>query len=58
MIFKIHKDNIEDYTDWLNDHKEVCHVYGHTTIGGALTYSFTPTGLGMITKVSCGCGKY
>lgn len=26
-------------------------------IGGATTYSFTPTGLGTILVVSCTCGK-
>lgn len=26
-------------------------------IGGRLTYQLTPTGLGMVTKVICACGK-
>lgn len=27
------------------------------TIGGRLTYSFTPTGLGVVTIVCCACGN-
>lgn len=32
------------------------HCY-YGAIGGALTYSFTPTTLGVVIKVKCACGK-
>ena len=57
MIFKLSIDDINELKNWLEDHKEACHVYGKTAIGGALTYSFTPTGLGTVTTIKCACGE-
>ena len=57
MIFKLHDDDLKTYVEWLKNHKEECPVWGKTAIGGALTYSFTPTGLGTITTVKCACGE-
>jgi len=50
--------------DWLADHNKTCKFYddGSTAsnpcgaIGGRLTYSFTPTGLGTVVVVMCACG--
>lgn len=43
---------------WVKKHtKKKCKVYKNPgAIGGGMTYSFTPTGLGTIVKVQCGCG--
>ena len=57
MIFKLHEDDLKEYTNWLKEHRKVCDVYMKTAIGGELTYSFTPTGLGTITTVKCACGE-
>ena len=51
--------------DWLSVHNKTCKLYDDGTsdispsgaIGGRLTYSFTPTSLGIITVVKCACGK-
>lgn len=60
----IDKQEIENYLEWINNHK--CkftydpdkNPFPPTgAIGGGLTYSFTPTGLGVIIKVKCACGE-
>jgi hypothetical protein len=35
---------------------EECQEVGRSSIGGRLTYSFTPTGLGCVVVVRCACG--
>lgn len=45
---------------FLSNHE--CQYYGKMnsnsgSIGGAITYSFTPTGLGVVVKVKCACGE-
>ena len=57
MIFKLHEKDLKERKDWLDKHKKVCPGYGRSVIGGHLTYSFTPTGVGMIIKIKCGCGE-
>jgi hypothetical protein len=37
--------------------KHKCALRYHGAIGGALTYSFTPTSLGVVIKAKCACGK-
>lgn len=50
----------EKLNKWFCDHK--CVYYGRPdsyagAIGGNFTYEVTPTSLGDIFKVSCGCGQ-
>ena len=56
MEFIISKEDMEKFKKWDNDHN--C---GHKdyagAIGGRLTYSFSPTRVGMIIKVICACGE-
>jgi len=48
---------------WLKEHKQKCylwqeeHPFASGAIGGELTYSFTPTGIGIIIEVHCSCGE-
>jgi hypothetical protein len=51
-IWDKHHKNTCKYFD---DGSEICNPVG--AIGGRLTYSFTPTGLGLITSVECACGE-
>ena len=45
------------FKEWNNIHK--CELKNYSgAIGGRLTYSFTPTGLGLVTKVKCACGEF
>lgn len=45
-------------SEWNKEHKKTCGLGQNTlaAIGGRLTYSFTPTGIGAIKKVTCMCG--
>lgn len=50
---------------WETEHNKVCPYYDDGTqpaspsgaIGGRLTYSFTPTGIGVAVTIHCACGK-
>lgn len=56
MEFHLDKDQIAKYQDWVKDtsiHKKCKLVEGMTAIGGAITFSFTMTGLGVIETVRC-----
>lgn len=58
--FKIEEKEYKNYIKWILDHKDVCKIVNPLSqgaIGGALTYSFTPTNLGMIIKIKCSCGE-
>jgi hypothetical protein len=57
MIFRIHDEDLKEYGEWIKNHRKECQLDRLTAIGGALTYSFTPTGLGTITTIKCGCGE-
>ena len=48
-------DDAEKVRHWIKNHK--CSIYDQGTIGGRISYSFTPTGLGPISKVICACGE-
>jgi hypothetical protein len=52
-MFWIDKDQAKRMSKFSNDHR-VCQ---RGAIGGAVTYSFTPTSLGEVVKVKCACGK-
>lgn len=51
--------------EWRTEHRPNCDFYTEANgfpeiyvgaIGGGITYSFTPTGLGTITIARCACG--
>ena len=50
--FMIYPDESEKINEWLKDHN---HYSG--AVGGNITYSFTPTSIGIIGTVKCSCGK-
>lgn len=57
MEFRLGEKELEKYLEWSKEHDKGCRCYKNSgAIGGRLTFSFTPTSLGMITKVSCSCG--
>lgn len=54
--FNLDINELSKLEQWDNDHK--CELKEYSgAIGGRLTFSFTPTGLGVVTKVKCGCGE-
>lgn len=53
------KDN-EEAKVWLDEHDKTCRFKDRSSqgaAGGRLTYSFTPTGIGLMKKISCACGS-
>lgn len=52
-MFEIDKETFE----WCEEHKKFCKIKSTGAIGGRYTYSFTPTGLGVISTVKCACGE-
>jgi len=60
MKFELYGKELEMFNDWDRKHKKVCKLFNdlncNSTIGGRLTFSFTPTGLGPGISVKCACG--
>lgn len=60
-MFTLTNEEHNKLREWRYTH--TCHLRdssGETyvgAIGGSLTYTFTPTGIGTVTKVSCECGS-
>ena len=58
MRYELDPDQIVKEQTWNREHKKTCKVYNNQgAIGGRLTYTFTPTGLGIVTRVECACGE-
>ena len=64
MGFTLDREEQNKLVQWLTDHDNFCKLYDDGSkpvspqgaIGGRLTYSFTPNGVGMVTVVTCACG--
>jgi hypothetical protein len=59
MKFELNDKELEMFQDWNSKHKKECKLYNGPNppaIGGRLTFSFNPTGLGNGIKVTCVCG--
>jgi hypothetical protein len=62
-MFGLDEQQQQKFAEWNRNHKKECKFFQNEdgieqcgAIGGRLTYSFTPTGLGVITKIQCACG--
>jgi hypothetical protein len=60
-MFELTDEQMKQAREFENNHK--CSIprdeFGHKilgAIGGGITYSFTPTGLGVVEVVQCACG--
>jgi len=56
MEFQIILEDYNKYVEWYKEHMKECPIESAGAIGGRFTYSFTPIGLGVITRVTCVCG--
>lgn len=66
-MFSLDEDQGKKLDEWIAKHNETCphhykpEVHGmHNpagACGGTLTFKFTPTTLGMVTKVKCACNE-
>lgn len=60
MKFELYGSELESFQRWNREHKKTCTIVNGDTqaaIGGRLTFSFTPTGLGPAVSVECACGE-
>lgn len=60
MKFELSPEEVKMYNEWNREHKKVCSVILNSptpAIGGRLTFSFTPTGIGTFSTVKCICGE-
>jgi hypothetical protein len=58
MNFELLEEEVEKYYNWLIEHNKTCPNFKNEgASGGRLTFSFTPTNLGTVTKVTCACGE-
>lgn len=60
MVFEMSIPEIREANKWIKNHNKTCILIKNNisaTIGGAITYTFTPTGLGMACGVQCACGE-
>jgi hypothetical protein len=60
MMFELSDDEQKKFEKWDKKHKKKCEFgdpMKQGAIGGRLTFYFTPTSLGTITKVKCACGE-
>lgn len=53
MNFKLNQTQTNKIALWESTHR--CSVKNEGAIGGKVTFSFTPTSLGVIEKVKCAC---
>jgi hypothetical protein len=55
MLFELSQEEEKKFTKWNAKHSLCKGKEG--TLGGRLTFSFTPNGIGVITKVKCSICK-
>lgn len=62
MMFMLNEVEERTFQEWKEKHDVMCpYVIGKKSIGsigGRLTYRFTPTGLGTLVSVKCACGRH
>jgi len=64
-MFSLDKKQIQQIADWKRSHECSLRTNEHGVkneiyvgaIGGAITYCFTPTGLGDCVEAQCACGE-
>ena len=61
MKFELTNNELKKFEEWDIEHKKVCSLLINpdniSTIGGRLTFMFTPTSLGPAVSVKCACGE-
>ena len=65
MKFETSESNIQKMNDWLQEHIQTCAywqpnkqgILPQGANGGAISYIFTPTSIGLVVEVKCCCGQ-
>jgi len=59
--FTLEPAQVKKFKKWNNKHKKTCkYALDQTSmgaVGGRLTFSFIPTGIGCISEIKCACGE-
>lgn len=59
-MFQLSEKEREVESKWLKKHNKTC-IFKNPdkqgAIGGRISYIFTPTSLGVLTKIKCACGE-
>ena len=56
LTFDLLGGELKKYHRWKAKHDKTCPDKG-AAIGGRITFSFTPTGIGTVVVVKCACGE-
>lgn len=65
MKYETSEYNNKKIGEWLNEHIQTCEywkpnkhgILPQGASGGAITYCFTPTNLGLVVEIKCCCGN-
>jgi hypothetical protein len=60
VSFDLSEEEVATGRKWLDEHDQTCDLGKQSrqgAIGGRVTYGFTRTTLGVIAKLTCGCGE-
>jgi len=57
MEFKLTTKEVSLFKSWLEEHDKICPIQYSGAIGERMTFCFSPTSLGTLSKVSCACGE-
>lgn len=55
-MFELTNEQNKQISSWIVSHN--CPITYEGSIGGKITYAFTPTSLGVVEKAICGCGLF
>lgn len=55
-MFEMSDTESSRFYNWYGEHKCPLKI-GTGAVGGLLTFSFTPTGVGCSVKIACECGE-
>jgi hypothetical protein len=55
--FKLTDKEVKRYRDWAEKHEKECPITNPGAIGGKITFCFTGTSLGVLSRVTCACGE-
>jgi len=58
--FGLNDEEVTAFGKWIIEHDRVCRLAkreNQGAVGGRFTYSFTPTSLGVVKKVTCACSE-
>lgn len=64
--FIVYQEEYDKANVWLEEHNKTCKLMDNDVmpgypycgaVGGRLTWSFTPTGIGTFTTIKCACGE-